>query len=954
MGLSRASCCLLQNRPLFILLLLQEFVGARLAVERRAASDQCPLNSEYGAPDAGGDCLCAASRPDCYQEGRPGCTRADSRSDLHYFAANCKTCSCSVAGGSATNASQQALGSCTSAKGAEASSKGTDRSGLCGCPGNRPYCVSLDVLHDSPGCLQTDSWEMDDKKRQEQQQHQLAADTNRFLPGCPRTHCSCRATCPPNSALPYADELGNCACSAAYPACYQDGEEGCTMRVSQTAAVTGTSIAYFDAFCGSACECRDDSGGVCAPKSCIELTDCGFANCRDCDMCEGISRCPAQDGTGAANALLPDNLGNCKCKAQQQCFQGNSSVAGCPISPTGTSPMSFQVSCADCLCNNFGDVSTAALACPQFAKDKSPTFTGDCQCPDEIPECYQGGKRWCLRAGGQRDLYYFSPNCDDCECRVASSSSSATLEGRCPDSARDVISDAFGNCACPNDRPICVNGSGVLKMLCTTKQGWESSTEFGWNCSDCRCIPTEGSQSMDFAPASLLEDSGLDFARLDLVVDLRFVNSMNTLTEWKDLEEKVLLFESGKLAFAAAAAAAVAHSTPTEDAAAGICSELTILQSQDFPAENAETVRVYRFSAVLGVMWAELPETATTSPPPLVPNNSSSANRSQLASSSRKRKLQAGAVKSIGQLTATEKDVLLSLTTSWRGGLFKPELELSMQKLLNDTASWMTETAETPRVTLSRADLVSGNEYVEGLSLIGPLAAKAPLVLSTKDTTEENAGQQVAVASASGEQASGGFDIMANLPLIGAGAGGLLGLCISCYVYRRIIGIRQAWNNNNNNNYKNNNNNNNNNNDEATQKDGSLGGIARSNTRGGSDSPRSQQQPQQQQQQGMGQGGTGLGAITPTRNPEYGRQSLHAALSRGQSIMLKNGTPAVDGSEDTKNNLPDRHSLAGRQLDGKKVGSAAAQFALEGGAEIQSPKKQQQQQQPTTTNNNSK
>eukprot|EP00930_Biecheleria_cincta_P022663 TRINITY_DN16524_c0_g1_i1.p1 TRINITY_DN16524_c0_g1~~TRINITY_DN16524_c0_g1_i1.p1 ORF type:complete len:939 (+),score=142.08 TRINITY_DN16524_c0_g1_i1:34-2817(+) len=721
----------------------------------------CPIFAQSLIADLQGDCLCQSDRPICFENGRQQCRRADGRLDLHYFAATCTTCACQSSG---LNGSARVFPSCASADGAQARSDTLpDQNGLCSCPEARPFCISVSGPFQELGCLGTGSWSATSHGTGAVPCH-LLSEPGLFPADCSASRCSCRAECPSFAKRRFADMLGDCACPDAKPKCYQGGQPGCTTNS------VGSTPNYFAASCGTpgssaaSCECHAVSTGQCDARFCTQVTSCSFSMCRDCEICRGISRCPVADTSTA----FPDATGNCQCGAEQQCFEKDSRIPGCPLAPTGTSLVRFSVSCLDCACNTTSSV--LSISCPSFARSLDPGFEGDCVCPSGL-ECYQDGKRWCTRNGGQRDLFWFDPFCTTCECRPASSDTIEAQKRPCPSFARSPLSNPSKNCACPDHRPVCVETGGDSSSaagrpgpLCRTAQGVLSPTEFRFDCDQCSCVDAagEGSNLRGFREEELMSSSGNTYVRLALAVDLRLVNTRNTVGDWTIVETGVLFGDSGRQAFAEAAARSVSENFGYS--LVGFCQELQSNSAQIFPGGDFEDVRVQRVQANLGLRQSS-------------------------------RRLQLLQPKALTDLTQSEKELLVNIAAVYRPSVFKEELDFQLQKLLNDTAAWVgTSTSmQAPRVSVSRADLLeaggAGIGSLPALALSGPLEARPPVTqsLQASSAEEEAAGSQSSAdTESSTETSEGGFDFVTLLP-IAIGIGGALGGLLAAYLLYRFV-----------------------------------------------------------------------------------------------------------------------------------------------------------------------
>ncbi|CAJ1377316.1 unnamed protein product [Effrenium voratum] len=724
-----------------------------MAGARQLQDRSCPVFAVQGVPDFAGDCQCQASQPYCFQDGRKLCVRSDGRFDLHYFAVSCQTCLCQETlenDGSSEPGSQS---TCASAAGAEDLVAVPDSAGLCYCPGGRPLCIS--TPGETLGCLAAGTWGSDTTAPASSTESNLAA----FPAGCPADSCVCRAMCPSFSEQSFADRLGDCACPSSAPLCHEDNMQGCR------SATGSISRAYFASSC-SGCECVEHVEGQCDIRSCLDTTDCIFSICRDCDICQGITRCPTP--AGESTITLPDWSGNCKCNGGEVCYEAGSITPGCPIAPSGRSQFSFQVTCMDCVCGEAPEASGGGVKCPKFARDNLPGFSGDCVCPDDMPDCYKNGLRWCFRTDGQRDLHYFDPGCLDCECRAALQLNSTDEVKPCPGFAKFPVSNPFQNCICPDEQPVCIQADGAAAPgragpYCRAAQGWDSSTEFRHDCASCSCVVMdgEGSRLRDFAPEELV--SGDDYVRIDVAFDIRLVNTQNSLQDWSLVSAGVLLSEPSRQAVASSAAYAVGFHVPV----LGLCEDLTNVAGRTVDGGDYEDVRIHRLFAKLGVMFAE--------------QRNSSTGRRLAASHHHVRSLQSLSVKPLSQLTLNEREQLLSLSTVFRPGLFGQMLELEMQMILNETSNWHPSPGliQAPRVSVSRAVVTSDLQGLPVLEVTGPLEPTPPQT----ENLQASPGFEPEVPE---QQGDGGENLM-SLVIVGIVVGSLLiGLPLLCCFARRL------------------------------------------------------------------------------------------------------------------------------------------------------------------------
>eukprot|EP00439_Symbiodinium_sp_Y106_P033024 s3366_g3.t4 len=809
--------------------------------------------------------------PYCFEDGRQMCHRSDGRLDLHYFAVDCESCICEEsqdAGSRSTSFAGPSETTCSTADGAQEVVLAPDASGNCFCPDERPLCVLLpgEDLGCLAGHVQPES-----------------ASAAAFRAGCAADSCSCRAACPSFASLGYADSVGDCHCPPDSPLCYEDGTAGCRSSTGMT------SWTYFSSNCGARCECVEQLEGQCDPRSCLETADCIFSTCRDCDVCKGITRCPTAPGDDSIT--LPDWSGNCRCKDQQVCYEGGSITPGCPVAPAGRSQFSFQISCIDCICDRLtSSPGSGNVKCPRFARENLPGWSGDCVCPDDMPDCYQNGVRWCSRTDGQRDLHYFDPGHGSSE--SPSWFATQAQVKPCPDFAKFSSSNTFQNCICPDSRPICVQSDGTVAEgrsgpYCQTAQGWDSSTEFRHDCATCSCMESdgEGSNLPDFTAEEQRSADGVTYIRLDLVLDLRLVNSLNSLNQWDLVIDGVLLTDAARQALAMSAAYGLSRPAAP---VVGYCWGLTDVQGRTIDGGDFEDVRVQRLFAELGVMWAYALEISANGTGRLLEEGHLPAFRI----------LQSLRAKSLNELTIHERELLLSLETSFRPGRFKQRLDFELQRLLNETASWHPTPGaiQAPRISVSRATASSDLSAIPPLSLVGPLAPAAP---SRRDLrVPVDTLQTTAMPETEGEaDASSEFDLLSLLPMGIAIVSSLVGLVsLYCLVkwIRRCLRRRR---------------------ERRAEKDADGGSGSPRSPKGSPRSPRSPKNPS---------------------SPRHAAsQDAMTATSSGNTAKVKRaGTASTDLRKGTSSvfDKPKREdagmSLADRQRTGQKTVSAAAKTVV--------------------------
>lgn len=803
------------------------------------------------------------------------CHRSDGRLDLHYFAVDCESCICEEsqdAGSRSTSFAGPSETTCSTADGAQDVVLAPDASGICFCPDERPLCVLLpgEDLGCLAGHVQPES-----------------ASAAAFGAGCAPDSCSCRASCPSFASRGYADSVGDCHCPPDSPLCYEDGTAGCQSSTGMT------SWTYFSSNCGARCECVEQLDGQCDPRSCLETADCIFSTCRDCDVCKGITRCPTAPGDDSIT--LPDWSGNCRCKDQQVCYEGGSITPGCPVAPAGRSQFSFQISCIDCICDKLtSSPGSGNVKCPRFARESLPGWSGDCVCPDDMPDCYQNGIRWCSRTDGQRDLHYFDPGCLDCECRAALSLNSTEEVKPCPDFSKFSSSNAFQNCICPDSRPICVQSDGTVAEgrsgpYCQTAQGWDSSTEFRHDCATCSCMESdgEGSNLRDFTAEEQLSANGVTYIRLDLVLDLRLVNSFNSLSQWDLVVDGVLLTDAGRQALAVSAAYGLSRPAAP---AIGYCRGVADVQGRTVDGGDFEDVRVQRLYAELGVMWAHALEI-----------NSANGTGRLLETDGRRpafRILQSLRAKSLDELTIHERELLLSLDTSFRPGRFKQQLDFELQRLLNETASWHPTPGgiQAPRISVSRATPSSDLSAIPPLSLVGPLAPAAP---NRRDLRVPVATVQTTAMPETEEEAnaSGEFDLLSLLPMGIAIVSSLVGLVsLYCLVkwIRRCLRRRR---------------------ERRAEKDADGGSGSPRSPKGSPRSPRSPKNPSSPRHAPSQDAMTATSSVNTVKVKRAGTASTD--LRKGMSSVFDKPKREDAGM-----------SLADRQRTGQKTVSAAAKTVV--------------------------
>ncbi|CAE7192099.1 LYPLAL1 [Symbiodinium microadriaticum] len=835
----------------------------------------CPVFATQALPDIAKDCQCHDSVPYCFEDGRQMCHRSDGRLDLHYFAVDCESCICEEsqdAGSRSTSFAGPSETTCSTADGAQDVVLAPDASGICFCPDERPLCVLLpgEDLGCLAGHVQPES-----------------ASAAAFGAGCAPDSCSCRASCPSFASRGYADSVGDCHCPPDSPLCYEDGTAGCQSSTGMT------SWTYFSSNCGARCECVEQLDGQCDPRSCLETADCIFSTCRDCDVCKGITRCPTAPGDDSIT--LPDWSGNCRCKDQQVCYEGGSITPGCPVAPAGRSQFSFQISCIDCICDKLtSSPGSGNVKCPRFARESLPGWSGDCVCPDDMPDCYQNGIRWCSRTDGQRDLHYFDPGCLDCECRAALSLNSTEEVKPCPDFSKFSSSNAFQNCICPDSRPICVQSDGTVAEgrsgpYCQTAQGWDSSTEFRHDCATCSCMESdgEGSNLRDFTAEEQLSADGVTYIRLDLVLDLRLVNSFNSLSQWDLVVDGVLLTDAGRQALAVSAAYGLSRPAAP---AIGYCRGVADVQGRTVDGGDFEDVRVQRLYAELGVMWAHALEI-----------NSANGTGRLLETDGRRpafRILQSLRAKSLDELTIHERELLLSLDTSFRPGRFKQQLDFELQRLLNETASWHPTPGgiQAPRISVSRATPSSDLSAIPPLSLVGPLAPAAP---NRRDLRVPVATVQTTAMPETEEEAnaSGEFDLLSLLPMGIAIVSSLVGLVsLYCLVkwIRRCLRRRR---------------------ERRAEKDADGGSGSPRSPKGSPRSPRSPKNPSSPRHAPSQDAMTATSSVNTVKVKRAGTASTD--LRKGMSSVFDKPKREDAGM-----------SLADRQRTGQKTVSAAAKTVV--------------------------
>jgi len=277
---------------------------------------------------------------------------------------------------------------------------------------------------------------------------------------------------------------------------------------------------------------------------------------------------------------------------------------------------------------------------------------------------------------------------------------------------------------------------------------------------------------------------------------LRFVNTRNTLGDWKDMEDAVLFSDSGWQVFAAAAA--LGFSGPHAEAV-GHISDLSPVDSKDFPSDDFEDVRVHRVFAKLGVMWAQTwsPSSESGDDARSLRGRRPEAEGPESHGNVSSRRLQdEGKAKAIEDLTLHEKEYLLHLGTVYRPGYFKAVVDFELQKLLNDTDAWGQTGAlmEAPRVSVSRADFLANGEpdisTLPELTLEGPLEPTAPFLQNLKVVVEEEQEEATDEADSGAEQDEE-FDFLSLLPFAIGGGAGIGGIAVLYFLIRALLRCRR-------------------------------------------------------------------------------------------------------------------------------------------------------------------
>lgn len=674
--------------------------------------------------------------------------------DYHYFGMSCQTCRCFVEGTPEDPGALTKDGECKAEGGGQTTRP--DLSGVCTCPSGKPLCVTRARagMQETIGCI-------------------LPAvlggvrHANQYAADC--VECACREPCPQHSRNLFADSYGECRCSDATPECYQGGAKGCIA----TSRVDGLSSTYFKSSCGDDCECRD-ALGRCDAKTCLTSADCVYDVCQDCQMCLGISRC-AQDGV---KSEVLDINGNCHCATELSCFLPGAELPSCPIAPFGDSTTAFRGNCRGCQCKKLtSDVQIVGLQCPTFARDVKPDRHGDCACPNDAPDCYQDGVIWCGRNDNRRDLHYFSVGCSNCECRPAVEEIEVDRQKPCPSFARNELSDVQGNCACPLEKPLCIEGVWPITLtstvapagtsasllsrpgpLCNTTYGWLSSTTFRYDCGeDCRCIEVEGegSRLRKIQPDELLVLPEGSYMHHYMFLDIRVINSLDSIQDWTEAENDFTM--DAFASFEHGIAGGLNEILP----AAAVVKNLSIVSRQDFVDAIKETVRAMRLRIDFGVMWTE--GRRLQSPFKL---RTSHVSVRQLQNATLKAKL-----KKVDDLTARETNLLLNFASVFNDLDFKVEFETDINRFLNETWENRTGNATDDPVAPSKemmaphieaTRVVLDGPALAALGLLGPIELDQPVLrnMDRKVVVKEEGGLPVA--------------------LIGIGVGGLVGLlCVS-------------------------------------------------------------------------------------------------------------------------------------------------------------------------------
>lgn len=634
-----------------------------------------------------------------------------------------------------------------------------DLSGVCTCPEGKPLCV----MRARSGLLETSGCKLPDVLGGRMSSNQYEATC---------ADCACRESCPAQSREPFADAYGECRCADETPDCYQGGVKGCVARSNRE----GPSSTYFKSSCGKdECECKAAVGN-CEPKTCLTSAECVFEVCRDCQMCLGISRC-AQEGV---TSEFLDVNGNCHCGGELSCFQPGTDLPGCPIAPLGESTTAFRGNCRGCRCKKLpSGAQIEGLQCPTFARNVEPDRYGDCECPSDAPDCYQAGINWCNRNDNRRDLHYFSVACTNCDCRAAVQEVEIDRQKPCPAFARHELSDGQGNCACPLEKPLCVEGvwpeladgeedlrSNALKArpgpLCNTTYGWLSSTNFRFDCGeDCSCIEVEGEGSRlgKIQPSELMVRPEGSYMKHYMYLDIRVINSLDSISDWTEAEQDLTTdaFPSYNKG--------IAGGLMTILPAAAVVKNLTIRAREDVRDPSFEFVRALRLRIDFGVMW--------------IWGRRLQSSRKQVTPTFSGRQLQdvekgveeVVKLKTLDELSARETNLLLNFASVFNERDFKLAFEKDINAFVNET--WEGRKGNSsddpldpsnrlmaPHVEATRVVVDSEATASMELTLTGPLALNPPVLRPMDRTVVEQAEAELPVQ------------------LIGMIVGGVLGLVL--------------------------------------------------------------------------------------------------------------------------------------------------------------------------------
>ncbi|CAE7696508.1 LYPLAL1 [Symbiodinium pilosum] len=266
--------------------------------------------------------------------------------------------------------------------------------------------------------------------------------------------------------------------------------------------------------------------------------------------------------------------------------------------------------------------------------------------------------------------------------------------------------------------------------------------------------------------------------------------------------------------------------------------------------------------------------------------------------------LQTLRAKTLGELNVHERELLLSLSTAFRPGRFKQNLDLELQRMLNDTASWHSSPGliQAPRVSVSRAAPTTLSELSSSppLSVLGPLAPTAPSTRNLKAPVET---VETTTLIANGvPDSSGEFDLLSLLPAGIAVISSLVGIFL---VYCSVKWMRGCLRRRR---------------ERRAEQDGhSQGGSPRS----ARSSPRSPRSPRHA---GSPRHAPSQDALTATSSVS----TMKVKRMGTASTDLRKGTSSVfDKPKPTEAEV----TLADRQRAGQKSVSAAARTALGGALE---------------------